>query len=42
MGRAAVHLLALRLEKPDAARATLVIHPVLVERESTTSLSKPT
>lgn len=41
MGRAAVHLLALRLEKPDAARATLVIHPTLIERESTAPLSKP-
>jgi LacI family transcriptional regulator len=34
MGRAAVHLLALRLEKPDAARYTFTIHPELVERES--------
>ena len=38
MGRAAVHLLALRMEKPDAARSTIVIHPTLVERESTTAL----
>lgn len=35
MGRAAVHLLALRVEKPDAARATFITHPELIEREST-------
>ena len=35
MGQAAVHLLALRLDKPDAARMTLTIHPTLVERNST-------
>ena len=35
MGRAAIHLLALRIEKPDAARLTLTIHPTLIEREST-------
>ena len=35
MGRAAVHLMALRMEQPDAARATVVIHPTLVERGST-------
>lgn len=34
MGRAAVHLLELRLQNPEAARMTLVIHPTLVERES--------
>lgn len=34
MGRGAVHLLALRLENPAAARMSLVIHPSLVERES--------
>lgn len=34
MGRAAVHLLALRLENPGAARMTLIIHPTLVERDS--------
>ena len=34
MGRAAVQLLALRYENPDAARMTLTIHPWLVERES--------
>lgn len=35
MGRAAVHLLALRLEYPESERMTLTIHPTLVEREST-------
>jgi len=39
MGRAAVHLLALRLEKPDAARLTFVVHPELVERESTRAIT---
>ena len=34
MGRAAVHLLALRIENPESARMTLTIHPTLVERES--------
>jgi len=34
MGRAAVHLLALRSENPESARMTLTIHPTLVERES--------
>ncbi|MFO7680637.1 MAG: LacI family DNA-binding transcriptional regulator [Chloroflexota bacterium] len=34
MGRAAVHLLALRLEKPDAARSTLIVHPNLIVRDS--------
>ena len=34
MGRAAVHLLSLRLENPESARMNLIIHPVLVERES--------
>ena len=41
MGRAAVHLLALRMEKPDAVRSTFMIHPELVVRESTTILSQP-
>jgi LacI family transcriptional regulator len=41
MGRAAVHLLALRMEKPDAVRATFMIHPELVVRESTAPLSQP-
>ena len=36
MGRAAVHLLSLRLENPESARMTLTIHPRLVERESVT------
>jgi len=40
MGRAAVHLLALRLENPESARMTLTIHPTLVEREST-GLNQP-
>lgn len=35
MGRAAVHLLSLRIEYPDLARITLTVHPELVEREST-------
>jgi LacI family transcriptional regulator len=34
MGRAAVHLLQLRIENPATARMTLTIHPVLVERAS--------
>jgi len=34
MGRAAVHLLSLRIENPESARMTLTIHPRLVERES--------
>jgi len=34
MGRAAVHLLSLRLENPEAARMTLTIHPTLLERQS--------
>jgi LacI family transcriptional regulator len=34
MGRAAVHLLSLRLENPTSAQITLTIHPTLVERES--------
>jgi LacI family transcriptional regulator len=44
MGRAAVHLLSLRLDNPESARITLTIHPTLVERESVmaarSSLSK--
>ena len=39
MGRAAVHLLALRVEKQDAARATIIIHSKLIERESTRALT---
>lgn len=38
MGRAAVHLLSLRLDNPDAARMTLTVHPWLVERDSTAGL----
>ncbi|MCE1252485.1 MAG: LacI family transcriptional regulator [Anaerolineae bacterium] len=34
MGRAAVQLLAFRLDNPEAARLTLTIHPYLVERDS--------
>ncbi len=34
MGRAAVRLLALRVDNPESARMTLTIHPWLVERES--------
>ena len=37
MGRAAVHLLTLRVDNPESARMTLVIHPWLVERESVSS-----
>ncbi len=45
MGRAAVHLLSLRLDNRDSSRMTLTIHPWLVERESvgtvqSTSLKK--
>jgi len=34
MGRAAVHLLSLRMDNPESARMTLIIHSRLVERES--------
>ena len=34
MGRAAVDLLAFRLENSDAARLTVVVHPLLIERRS--------
>lgn len=34
MGRAAVHLLSFRIDNPDTARTTLIIHPSLIERES--------
>lgn len=37
MGRAAVRLLALRVDNPESARMTLTIHPWLVERESVSS-----
>ncbi len=39
MGRAAVHLLSLRLTNPESARMTLIIHPQMVERESVISNS---
>ncbi|PKO14007.1 MAG: hypothetical protein CVU39_16640 [Chloroflexi bacterium HGW-Chloroflexi-10] len=38
MGRAAVQMLAFRIENPEAARMTLTIHPTLVERYSVTQL----
>ncbi len=38
MGRAALHLLALRFENPSSARMTLTIHPALIERDSVRSL----
>jgi LacI family transcriptional regulator len=34
MGRAAMYLLALRIENPESARMSLTIHPTLVERDS--------
>jgi LacI family transcriptional regulator len=34
MGRAAVHLLSLRVDNPESARMTLTIHPTLIERKS--------
>jgi DNA-binding LacI/PurR family transcriptional regulator len=37
MGRAAVHLLSLRLDNLESAQMTLTIHPTLVERESVSS-----
>jgi len=39
MGRAAVHLLSLRMDNPESARMTLIIHSQLVERESVAELS---
>lgn len=38
MGRAAVELLDLRRQNPESARMTLLIHPILIERESVASL----
>lgn len=38
IGRAAVHLLSMRVEAPDSARMTITIHPWLVERESAVEL----
>jgi LacI family transcriptional regulator len=34
MGRTAVQLLTMRIENPDFARMSLVIHPTMVERDS--------
>ncbi|MBN2386058.1 MAG: LacI family DNA-binding transcriptional regulator [Anaerolineales bacterium] len=39
MGRAAAHLVSMRMEQPGAARTTVVIHPTLVERGSTSRLT---
>jgi LacI family transcriptional regulator len=39
MGRAAVHLLSLRMSHPDSARMTVTIHPELVERQSVRNIS---
>lgn len=39
LGRAAVHLLSLRVENPNSALMTLTIHPSLVERESVATCS---
>ena len=36
MGRAAVQLIMNRVEYPDAARMTLTVHPMLMERQSVT------
>jgi LacI family transcriptional regulator len=40
MGQGAVHLISMRMHKPDAARVTLVIHPTLVERQSVSAPKK--
>ncbi len=37
MGRAAVHLLSLRIENPDSAHMSLIIHTTLIERDSVTT-----
>lgn len=34
MGQGAVHLVSMRMRRPDAARVSLVVHPALVERDS--------
>lgn len=34
MGQGAVHLISLRMHRPDAKRVTLVVHPGLIERNS--------
>jgi LacI family transcriptional regulator len=39
MGQVAVQMLSFRLENPNAARMTLIIHPELVERESVALVS---
>ncbi len=39
MGRAAVHLLSLRMDNPESARMTLTIHTSMVERDSVIDLS---
>jgi len=38
MGQGAVHLVSMRMHRPEAARVTLSVHPILIERES---VSKP-
>jgi LacI family transcriptional regulator len=38
MGRAAVHLLSLRIDNPESARMTMTIHTKLVERESVSTV----
>jgi LacI family transcriptional regulator len=40
MGRAAVHLLSLRIQNPESARMTLTIHTTLTERESVSRASR--
>jgi LacI family transcriptional regulator len=40
MGQGAVHLVSMRMHKPEAARMTLVIHPTLVERQSVSAQRK--
>lgn len=40
MGQGAVHLVSMRMHKPEAARMTLVIHPTLVERQSVSAPRK--
>jgi len=37
MGHGAVHLLSMRMHRPNAARVTLVVHPTLIERQSVSS-----
>lgn len=40
MGRAAVHLLSLRMDNPESARMTLIIHTSLIERFSVSNLTR--